>query len=102
MKVKLTKTAVYEFNDEKFTAIPTTTFNKMISSVEGKKEDTECEMIFFNNIEEYVEGRKEYRFSEEKPVYVNDKGQLFVFIEPFHPNGTTYTEENTEDSTTAE
>lgn len=37
MKVKLTKSAVYEFNEEKFTAIPTTTFNKMISSVEGKK-----------------------------------------------------------------
>lgn len=56
-------------------------------------------MIFFNNIEEYVEGRKEYRFSEEKPVYVNEKGQLFVFVEPFRTDGTTNTEENTEEST---
>lgn len=102
MKVKLTKSAVYEFNEDKFTAIPTTTFNKMISSIEGKKEETEGEMIFFNNIEEYVEGRKEYRFSEEKPVYVNDKGQIFVIVEPFRTDGTTNTEENTEESTTTE
>lgn len=99
MKVKLTKTAVYEFNEEKFTAIPTTTFNNMVSSVDGVKEVIKEEMIFFANVQEYVEGRKEYRFSDDKPVYVNEKGQVFVFVEPFRTDGTTNTEENTEEST---
>ena len=102
MKVKLTKSAVYEFNEDKFTAIPTTTFNKMISSVDGKKEDIEDEMVFFGSIEEYVEGRKEYRFNSEKSVYVNEKGQIFVFVEPFNNDGTTNTEKNSEESTQSE
>lgn len=102
MKVKLTKSAVYEFNEEKFTAIPTTTFNNMISSVNGITEDIKDEVIFFANVQEYIEGRKEYRFSDEKPVYVNEKGQVFVFVEPFRTYGTTDTEENTEESTATE
>lgn len=102
MKVKLTKSAVYEFNEEKFTAIPSATFNNMVSSVGGRKDEVEDEMVFFGSIEEYVEGRKEYRFSDDKPVYVNEKGQVFVFVAPFRTNGTTNTEENTEESTQSE
>ena len=102
MKVKLTKSAVNEFNEEKFTAIPTATFNNMVSSVIGTNEDIKDEMIFFANVQEYVDGRKEYRFSDEKPVYVNEKGQVFVFVEPFRTDGTTNTEENTEDTTQSE
>ena len=102
MKVKLTKSAVYEFNEDNFTAIPSTTFNKMVSSVKGKKEDTEDEMIFFSCIEEYVEGDKTYSFDKEKPVYVNEKGQIFVIVKNTHTNGTTDTEKNSKESTQSE
>lgn len=102
MKVNLTKTAVYEFNEDKFTAIPNTIFNNLVSGQDVKNEEVEAEMVFFANANDYVSGRKDYRFNNEKPVYVNEKGQVFVFIEPFRANESTDTEENTTVATQSE
>lgn len=96
MKVNLTKTAVYDFHEEKFTAIPNAIFNNLISGQEPINEEVEGEMVFFANVSDYVNGRKDYRFSDNKPVYVNDKGQVFVFIEPFRADESTNTQEDTE------
>lgn len=80
MKVNLTKTAVYDFHEEKFTAIPNAIFNNLISGQEATSEEVEGEMVFFANVSDYVKGRKDYHFNEDRPVYVNDNGQVFAFI----------------------
>lgn len=102
MKVNLTKTAVYEFREDKFTAIPNAIFNNLVSGQDCTSEEVEGEMVFFANVNDYVSGRKDYRFNNEKPVYVNEKGQVFVFIEPFRADESTYTEEDTTDTTQSE
>ena len=78
MKVILTKKAIYDFSEEKFTKLDSNIFEQLIGNdVVGGVYDNLPEIMVFENRSDYLIRRSEFDFDPDAPVYVNGKGQIF-------------------------
>lgn len=93
MNVILTKEAEFDFNESKYTAIPSSVFNTLITQSDLCTEHLDLpKVIMFNDKNEYIKNATKYSIDPDKDVYVSTKGQIFCFVKD---NGATDTEENT-------
>ena len=101
MKVILSKKAEYDFNESKYTPIPFGTFNAMMGGVNETSKYSELEeVMFFNSVSDYMMNASMCDINKEKPIYVSEKGNVFVFVnkeetkEEGKSDATTDTKEN--------
>ena len=98
MKVNLIKKAEYELKIDELSSIPFDVFNRLSDNVESNA--ALDNVIVFSSMKEYNKVSKseiEKLFDTEKPVYVNTKGQIFVFQKQNINEVTANTTENTEE-----
>ena len=92
MEVLLVKGANYEFNEGKFTAIPSEVFTTLVGECRNTLEDTrQPRVIMFESKDDYLDNGLRHNIDYSKSIYVNQKGQIFCFLEE---NGTTDTQKD--------
>lgn len=96
MKLTLTKEAEFDFNESKYTAIPSEVFNTLV----GEPDDT-ClsnptlpKMIMFENKADYIKTAKLHDIDYSRSIYVSAKGQIFCYLNTFSTDESTNTEES--------
>lgn len=97
MKVILKRESEYDFNEGKFTAIPSSVFSMLVDSSVATSNIEYPKVIMFNDANDYRDNSWKYNINPLKDVYVSQKGQIFCFIMDEvteSENGATDTEEN--------
>ena len=80
--VTLVKMGDFTFDESLYKSVDKSLFDML---VDMKSENPEVaaaereEMLFFKDKAEYANNAWKYTIDESKPVYVNDKGQIFCF-----------------------
>lgn len=82
MKVNLTKSAEFDFNESKYNPMPYDIFKALVGEGnDASIKEALPEMVVFENREEYLKNKYRYNFDESKSVHVSSKGQIFIFID---------------------
>lgn len=95
MKLVLTKEAEFDFNEEKYTAIPSTVFETLI----GKPDESSLsepplpKMIMFEDKEAYIRDAVKHDIDFGRSIYVSNKGQIFCYLNTFSSDEPTDSEE---------
>lgn len=84
MKVRLIKSAEFEFNEQKYTSLPYDVFKSLVGDSEMLSEHL-CDVAVFEDREDFINNANRYHFDVEKPVSVSPKGQIFVFLSQSKP-----------------
>lgn len=92
MEVLLIKEANYDFNEEKFTAIPSEVFTTLVGDPIMALDETRPKVIMYESKNEYIKNSFRHNIDKSKSVYVNQKGQIFCYL--VNENGTTDTEKD--------
>lgn len=79
MKVRLLKQAEYDFNESKYTAIPSEVFTTLVG-FGMREEELDPQVVMFENKEDYLANVGKHDIDMSKSVYVSSKGQIFCFI----------------------
>ena len=98
MKITLIKEANFEFNEEKYTAIPSTVFDTLI----GKPDEAVLsasplpKMVMFEDKNDYVQNAAKHEIDFNRSIYVSNKGQILCFLNTFSSDESTNSKENKE------
>ena len=82
MMVTLVKMGDFTFNEESYKAVDKGLFDMLVdmkSENPEEERDELPEMFYFKDKTEYANTAWKYDIDETKPVYVNDKNQIFCF-----------------------
>lgn len=93
MKVILKKEAEYEFNEEKYTAIPSEVFLTLVGEPEKNEllDNNLPKLMVFENKTDFLANVGKYEVNYDRNMYVSPRGQIFCFLKEY---GTADTEEN--------
>ena len=80
MEVLLIKEANYNFNEEKFIAIPNEVFTTLVGNPIMQLDETKPKVIMYESKDEYIKNSFRHNIDKSKSVYVNQKGQIFCNI----------------------
>lgn len=80
MKVRLIKSAEFEFNESKYTSLPFDIFKSLVGESGDVSSESLRDVVVFENREDFIKNANRYNFDDEKPVSVSSKGQIFVFL----------------------
>ena len=83
MKVILRKEAEFDFNESKYTAIPSEVFTTLVGEatpLENLEEKALPIVAVFENKSDYISNSKAYNIDMEKSIYVSPKGQIFCYL----------------------
>lgn len=95
MEVLLIREASYNFNEEKFTAIPNEVFTTLVGDPVMSLDETKPKVIMYESKDEYIKNSFRHNIDKSKSVYVNQKGQIFCHIAQVGEiDGTTDTEKD--------
>ena len=96
MKLTLTKEAEFDFNESKYTAIPTDVFSMLVGEPdESRLSDTALSKIIkIKNKAEYIKKAKLHDIDYNRSIYVSVKGQIFCYLNTFSKDESTNTEES--------
>ena len=96
MKLTLKKEAEFEFNESKYTAIPSEVFTTLV----GEPDDS-ClsdpklpEMVMFENKADYIKTAKLHDIDYNRNIYVSSKGQILCYLNTFSNDESTNSEES--------
>lgn len=92
MEVLLIKEANYDFNEEKFTAIPNEVFTTLVGDPVATFDGSKPRVIMYESKNDYLKTSNRHNIDESKSVYVNQKGQIFCYL--VNENGATDTEKD--------
>ena len=92
MEVLLIREANYDFNEEKFTAIPNEVFTTLVGDPVTTFDGSKPRVIMYESKNDYLKTSNRHNIDESKSVYVNQKGQIFCYL--VNENGTTDTEKD--------
>ena len=82
MIVTLVKMGDFTFNEESYKAVDKSLFDMLVDMKSENPEEERVElpeMFYFKDKTEYANTAWKYDIDEAKPVYVNDKNQIFCF-----------------------
>lgn len=106
MQVLLKKEALFVFDESKYTRVPSEVFDNMVESSfpseKGKKDDIECEVMYFKNMRDYDDynhNTNKNIFDKTKDVFISQKGEVFVFCK-VKDTSLTVTNNGSTDATT--
>ena len=85
MKVRLIKSAEFEFNESKYTSLPFDVFKSLVGDSGDVSSEPLCDVVVFEDREDFIKNANHYNFDVEKPVSVSSKGQIFVFLSESEP-----------------
>ena len=94
MKVILTKEAEFDFNENKYTAIPSEVFETLVGKpvTESDQNPPLDKIIVFENKADYLANAKKHNINYDKNIYVSSKGQIFCMLNNqckcYEPTGT--------------
>lgn len=102
MKVNLIKVAQYDFNEEKYTAMPSEVFGMLVGEPVTPDNDSDDfpSVVIFENKQDYISNAWRHDIDPERSVYVSKKGQIFCYLKAnsieleSKEDATTNTEEN--------
>ena len=82
MKVILRKEAEFEFNENKYTAIPSEVFETLIGTPSIEESDDKALPIIavFENKEDYLKNGGCYNIDFDRNIFVSSKGQIFCYL----------------------
>lgn len=80
MKVRLIKSAEFEFNEQKYTSLPYGVLKSLVGDSGDVSSEPLCDVVVFEDREDFINNANRYHFDVEKPVSVSSKGQIFVFL----------------------
>lgn len=92
MEVLLIREANYDFNEGKFTAIPSEVFTTLVGDPIMALDETKPKVIMYESKDEYIKNAFRHNIDKSKSIYVNQKGQIFCYL--VNENGTTDTEKD--------
>lgn len=87
MLVLLKKEATFNFDESKYTKMPSDVFNNMVEASfptkNNKNEAIEAEMMYFKNMRDYDDYNFNHNkngdvFDKTKDVFISQKGEIFV------------------------
>lgn len=85
MKVRLIKSAEFDFNESKYTSLPFDVFKSLVGDSGDVSSESLRDVVVFENREDFIKNANRYHFDDEKPVSVSSKGQIFVFLSESKP-----------------
>ena len=93
MKVLLKKEGYFEFDETKFTKIPSDVFNAMATTTFENVEKVDSnipEVLYFKNMKDYITHASsgKYIFDKTKDVFVSQKGEIFVYLNSVIKSGS--------------
>lgn len=96
MKLTLTKEADFDFNESKYTAIPTEVFMTLVGEPDESilADPPLPKMIIFENKSDYLKHAKLHDIDYSRSIYVSNKGQILCFLNTFSNDESTDTKEN--------
>ena len=96
MKLTLTKEADFDFNESKYTAIPTEVFTTLVGEPdEDILADPQLpKMIMFESKSDYLKHAKLHDIDYSRSIYVSNKGQILCFLNTFSSDESANTEES--------
>ena len=92
MEVILVKAANYDFNEEKFTAIPSEVFTTLVGDPILTLDGSKPRVIMYESKDDYLKNSNRDNIDYSKSIYVNQKGQIFCYL--VNENGATDTEKD--------
>ena len=91
--VLLTKKAAYNLKAEDYTAMPKARFDSLIGEFSDETVDNLPQVALFGSLDDYKKQRDLYDIDNTKSILINDKGQIFAYLNSAS-NATTDTQEN--------
>lgn len=81
MITRLIKEAEFDFNEGKYTAIPSSVFSTLIGEPKEYIVDPEISnMVMFEDKEDYLSNGNRHNIDYEKSIYVSAKGQILCYL----------------------
>jgi len=96
MKLILKREAEFDFNESKYTAIPSEVFSTLVGEPdESVLADPQLpKMIMFDNKADYIKNAKLHDIDYNRSIYVSNKGQILCYLNVFSSDESTNTEES--------
>ena len=96
MQLILKREAEFDFNESKYTAIPSEVFNTLVGEPdEGVLADPQLpKMFMFDNKADYIKHAKLHDIDFNKSIYVSNKGQILCYLNNLSSDESTNTEES--------
>lgn len=96
MKVTLTKEADFDFNESKYTAIPSEVFKTLVGEPDNDalSEVQLPKVIVFENKTDFIKNAVLHDIDYERNIYVSNKGQIFCYLNTFSSDESTDTEKS--------
>lgn len=98
MKVILTKEAEFDFNESKYTSIPSEVFKTLVGEpvIESDQNPPMDKVIVFENKSDYLANAKRLDINYDRSIYVSPRGLIYCFLNFYTGNVTADTEESKE------
>jgi hypothetical protein len=96
MELLLTKEAKFDFNVNKYTAIPSEVFKTLVGEPDDSvlSEVQPPKLIMFENKDDYIHNAVLHDIDYDRNFYVSSKGQILCYLKTQSTNESTDTEES--------